>query len=107
MNFELQGTEGCVELDNSSGEGGWGQGRLYLTGEGGDEKWSDFDEWIHGATGQGFLPPDFRTGSEANLRATKTGHNGSDYYVTASFIAACMGASERAEICSAAAICLS
>ena len=105
MNFQLQGTHGAVELSNSAGggAGSWGQGRIALqkeseatestegAGEHAEMVWEDFAQWMATDDAQAALPPDYRTDTEAYRRATETGHNGSDYYVTASFIAACTG----------------
>lgn len=97
MNFELQGTHGAVEISNSSGAGGWGQGRLAIDGSGeGHEEWQDLAPWMATADADAVLPPEHRQGSAEFEQATRSGHNGSDFYVTATFLAACRGEAKEA-----------
>lgn len=98
MNFQLQGTRGAVEISNSTGR--WGQGRIQLdssdevpTSAGGGEErhWQDLGSWMQTEEARELLPLPWRSGSAEHSEATKTGHNGSDYYVTASFLSLCRG----------------
>ena len=103
MNFELQGTNGVVEVSNSSNAGGWGQGRIAIAaaaaGEASGtaakaEEWADLATWLESAEADAVLPAEYRSTSAAFHEATKSGHNGSDFYVTKTFLAACRGGLE-------------
>eukprot|EP01051_Picozoa_sp_SAG22_P008001 SAG22_NODE_587_length_8857_cov_5.973167_4_plen_407_part_00 len=105
MNFELQGTAGAVEITNSSGEGGWGQGRIAIAAEPSDadgggggvggahavEKWAPLDAWMASAAADAVLPEVYRSTSAEFKEATRSGHNGTDFYVMVTFLAACRG----------------
>jgi hypothetical protein len=97
LNFELQGTLGAVEVRNGAGEANWGQGRIALPHQMADGK-LEANEWMDLPTAlaeDGFdelLPPHYRHGSVEAQTALQSGHGGSDYYTTATFVAACRGA---------------
>ena len=99
LNFELQGTGGVVEVRNSHGEGNWGQGRLSLatSADGGNSRDNTEPEWLDLQTAlateefDADMPAAYRAGSAELEQATQSGHGGSDFFCTATFLAALRG----------------
>jgi predicted dehydrogenase len=97
LNFELQGTRGVVEVRNGEGQDNWGQGRIALAAAGQEEVegWSDLPTVLASDLYDALLPAPYKSGSPEAETALQSGHGGSDYYTTATFIAACRGEGEE------------
>lgn len=85
LNFELQGTNGVIEVRNGQGDD-WGSGRIAL-GDG--DAWRDLSTTLANDEFDEFLPAQYQSGSVEAQTALRSGHGGSDYYTTATFIEAC------------------
>ena len=102
LNFELQGTGGVVEVRNSHGEGNWGQGRLSIatSTDGGNSRDNTEPEWLDLQTAlateefDADMPAAYRAGSAELEQATQSGHGGSDFFCTATFLAALRGGTQ-------------
>ena len=80
-----------VEVRNGEGEENWGQGRIALAGKADANEWTDLPTALADGSFDHLLPSHYKLGSPQAHTALESGHGGSDYYTTATFVAACRG----------------